>query len=114
MWWKELDTIYEGYRGLSLDQTPHIKGFSDPTMSKSGLNIKNNKMGIASPSLAASSLANDVQFGNPYEQEEVIEGSVSKKEIFQIIDEMSNELDSASPTDRVAIMVLNKLKTRIK
>jgi hypothetical protein len=114
MWADEIHAIYEGYRGLSVDQTPHVKGVSAPTIAKAGLTYKNNKLGIQTPNIAASSLAGDVAFGNPYEQEEVIEGSIPKQEICKIIDEMSNSLDSSNPTDRVAIMALNQLKTRIK
>lgn len=114
MWWKEFDTIYEGYRGISTDQSPHVKGISAPNIGHPGISMRKNKIGINEPSMAADSLAGNVQFGNPYEQEEVVEGSVSKQEICSIIEELSKELDSSNPTDRTALMVLGQLKTRIK
>ena len=118
MWWKELDSAYEticeGYRGISVDQSPHVKNVSAPQLAHPGLSIRNVKLGTAEPSVAADSLAGNVQFGNPYEQEEVIEGAINKKDVCAMIDELSKTLNDSNPTDRAALLVLGQLKTRIK
>lgn len=114
MWLQELGMIYEDWRGLSVDQTPHTKGVQPPQLSKPNLSIRNVKLGTAEPTMAASSQAGQVQFGNPYEQEEVIDIPVSSKKLFSIIQELENNLDSANPTDRSAIMALSTLKKRIQ
>lgn len=114
MWLHELGLIYEDYQGLSVDQTPHTKGVQPPQLAKPNLSFRNVKIGTQEPSMAASSQAGNVMFGNPTEQEEVItDGPISKTKLCNLINYYSNSLDSASPTDRVAIMVLSQLKQEI-
>jgi hypothetical protein len=115
MWLQELGMIYEDYRGLSVDQTPHTKGVQAPQLPKANLSLRNVKIGTQEPTMAASSLAGNVLFGNPVEQEEVIQdGPISRVKLCGLIDQLYNTLDSSSPTDRVALMVLGKLKNEIK
>lgn len=114
MWLQELGVIYEDYRGLSVDQTPHTKGVQAPQLPKANLSIRNVKMGEQTPNMAADSLAGNVMFGNPSEQEEVIDKPISKTKICKYIDEICGTLDSANPVDRMALMSLGKLKTLVK
>lgn len=115
MWLQELGVIYEDYRGLSVDQTPHTKGMQAPQLSKPNLSLRNVKIGTQEPTAAASSLAGNVMFGNPTEQEEVIhDGPVSKLALINLIRSIGAGLDSSAATDRVALMVLGKLEQEIK
>lgn len=115
MWLQDLGLIYEDYRGLSVDQAPTTKGVQAPQLAKPNLSFRNVKIGTQEPTMAASSLAGNVLFGNPTEQEEVIQdGPVSKMSLINLIHNLSAGLDSASATDRVALMVLGKLKNEIK
>jgi len=104
MWWKEFDTIYEGYIGISTDQSPHVKGISSPNIGHPGISMRKNKIGINEPSTAADSLAGNVQFGNPYEQEEVIAGSMSKQEICSIIEELSKDERTLLTMDTLCLL----------
>lgn len=119
MWFQELGEFYErnvveeGYRGLSVDQTPQIKGMQAPTLAKPSLSYRNNKMGTAEPTMAAASGAGNVQFGNPYEQEEEVTGSIEKQAVLNFINELESTLDDANNNDRVALMVLGELKNKI-
>lgn len=113
MWLHELGLIYEDYRGLSVDGTPNTKGVQAPQLPKPNLSIRNVKLGTPEPNMAASSLAGNVMFGNPTEQEEVIDKPISKKKICDYINEICSTLDSSNPTDRMAVMVLSKLKAKV-
>lgn len=115
MWLQELGVIYEDYRGLSVDQTPHTKGVQAPQLPKPNLSIRNVKLGTQEPNMAASSLAGNVMFGNPTEQEEVTQDTpISKVKLCNYIDEICGTLDSVNPADRMALMVLSKLKKLVK
>lgn len=114
MWLKEIGLIYEDYQGLSVDQTPHTKGLQAPELAKPNLSFRNVKIGTQEPNMAAASQAGNVLFGNPTEQEEVVmDGPISRKKLCDLINLLSNTLDSSSPTDRIAIMTLSKLKAEI-
>lgn len=115
MWLQELGVIYEDYRGLASDQTPHTKGVQAPQLPKPNLSIRNVKMGEQVPNMAADSLAGNVMFGNPTEQEEVIDDKpISKTKLCKLIDEICGTLDTVNPADRMALMVLSKLKSQVK
>lgn len=115
MWVQELGLVYEEWRGISVDQTPHTKGIQTPQLANPNLSFRNVKLGTPEPNMAASSVAGNVQFGNPFEQEENIQDKpVSLATICNEIDTLYNSLDSSSPTDRVALMVLGRLKSKIK
>lgn len=114
MWLQELGLVYEDYRGISVDQSPHTKGVQAPQLPKPNLSIRNVKLGTPEPNMASSSLAGNVMFGNPFEQEEdITDKPISKNKLCALIDQMSNELDANSHMDRAAILVLNKLKNKI-
>lgn len=110
MWVQELGLVYEDWRNNTLT----TKGLDAPNQPKPGLTFKNNKIGTTEPTLAASSQAGDVQFGNPYEQEEVISGTVSKQKVCEIIDKMCNQLNDSNQADRIALLSLSTLKENIK
>ncbi len=116
MWVQELGLLYEEWRGLSVDQTPHTKGVQAPQLANPNLSFRNVKIGTQEPTMAASSLAGNVQFGNPFEQEETVQDKpVSLATVCNEIDALcSSSLDSANPTDRVALMSLGRLKTKLK
>lgn len=111
---QELGLLYEEWRGISIDQTPHTKGVHAPQLPNPNLSIRNVKLGTQEPTMAASSLAGNVLFGNPTEQEEVIDTPVSKLTICNIIDQLCQSLDNSSLQDRTALMSLGKLKTIVK
>jgi hypothetical protein len=114
MWLHDIGMIYEDYRGLSTDQAPQTRGVQAPQLAKPNLSFRNVKIGTQEPTMAASSLAGNVMFGNPTEQEEVInDGPISKSKLCNMINGIWATLDSSSPTDRVALMVLGKLKQEI-
>lgn len=108
MWNKELSMIYEN---TILDESrynyPKItKGTVAPQTAGPGLTYKNYKVGMPSNNLGDESQAGNVQFGNPYEQNE-------EYSVLTIIDDELSKLDNSSPTDRVAIMVLSNIKERL-
>lgn len=114
MWLQEISLIYEDSRGLYDRQSAQRKDLQAPQLSKPNLSIRNVKLGTPEPNMAASSLAGNVMFGNPMEQEEEIhDGPISKLKLLNLIDQLTSGLDSSSPTDRVALMVLGKLKREI-
>jgi hypothetical protein len=104
-WIDDLGNVYE--KEVINEQI--VRGSVAPT-ERPNLTYRNNKLGIVPNNLAADSLAGNVQFGNPYEQEEEI-SDIDK--ILKEIDVLMSDLDESSPTDRVAIMVLGKLKNKI-
>ena len=112
-WKKELSIIYEKgvlneeYGGLRYEHPKITRGTVAPQTAGDGLSYKNNKLGVRSNNLGDESQAGNVPFGNPYEQNEEIS-------IESIIDEEMSKLDNSSPTDRVAIMVLGKIKEKVK
>lgn len=112
-WNKELSMIYEKsilceeYSGLRYDHPKITRGTVAPQSAGDGLSYKNNKIGVQSNNLGDESQAGNVPFGNPYEQNEEVS-------VTSIIDEEMAKLDNSSPTDRVAIMVLGKIKEKIK
>lgn len=114
MWSTELGEIYESYQGTLIDRTPTIQGVKAPQQANPGNTYNNNKLGTATPNIAAQSLAGNVQFGNPYEQEETIEGDISKHDMFVLIDGLASTLDENNHADRMALLVLGQLKTKIK
>lgn len=115
MWSQELELVYEEWRTLGTDQTPQTKYTQTPQLSKPNLSIRNTKIGTQNPNMYSSSEAGNVAFGNPSEQEETISNTpVGKADICNYIDALGMELDGSSITDRVALMVLSKLKNKIK
>lgn len=120
MWIHDLGEFYEdnlleeGWGGLSIARKKGTHGVKEPELAKPGLSYRNNKIGMNEPTMAASSTAGNVQFGNPYEQEEGMGGPMAKKaDIAQEIEKSLRSLDDASPSDRVAIMEISKLKERL-
>lgn len=120
MWLHELSQIYdnrliqEEFKGLRIDHPRITKGVSAPQLASPGHTYKNNKLGMTIPNNAAESLAGNVPFGNPYEQEEGVEDApVSRNWLSGEIDKLMETLDESSPTDRVAMMVLAQLKQKI-
>jgi hypothetical protein len=121
MWMHELSNIYakdllmEEMRGLRYDYAKIAGGMSAPDEAGRGLTYKNTKLGMEVPNLAADSLAGNVQFGNPYEQEEGLDDvPISRNKILSEIEKLMGDLNESSPTDRVALMVLGQLKQKIK
>jgi hypothetical protein len=106
----EKEVISESVSGLRYDHPRIPRGVMAPQTAGGNLSYRNNKLGLDVPNLAADSLAGNVQFGNPHEQEESV---CSKGMVIKEIDNLLSDLDESSPTDRVAIMVLGKLKERI-
>lgn len=104
-WINDLGDVYE--KGVINEQI--VRGTAAPSENPN-LSYRNNKLGIVPNNLAADSLAGNVQFGNPYEQEEEV-SDIAK--VLKEIDFLMADLDGSSPTDRVAIMVLGKLKNKI-
>lgn len=110
----EKEVISEGYRGLSVDRKLTARGVQSPTESKPNLSIRNNKMGTQTPTMAASSKAGNVQFGNPYEQEEMVGKEINKSDVMEKINNILNSLDEDSPADRVALLEITKLRDEIE
>lgn len=119
MWIEDLGEFYEknviteGWGGLSMDfkkTNPKVKA---PNLAAPSLSYRNNKLGTKEPSMGNHSVAGNVQFGNPYEQEEGVSGDMPKQEILNLISELEQGLDGSDNADRVALMTLNKLKERI-
>jgi hypothetical protein len=106
----EKEMFVEHVGGLRYDHPKITRGVVAPQTAGKNLSYKNNKLGLDIPNLASDSLAGNVQFGNPYEQEETV---CKVSEVLKEIDELCNELDENSATDRVALMVLGKLKQKI-
>jgi len=105
-WMKDIGNIY--------DNEPITESWKNATPAGDKLSYRNNKMGMGVSNMAADSLAGNVQFGNPYEQEEVlVDGSMDKQELLGEIDKLLSGLSDSSPTDRVAVMVLSQLKKKI-
>lgn len=104
-WINDLGDVYE--KNVINEQI--VRGSVAPQHDPN-LSYRNNKLGLPINNLSADSLAGNVQFGNPYEQEEEPNGVDM---VIREIDNLMSELDNASPTDRVAIMVLGKLKEKI-
>lgn len=115
MWVQELGLLYEDWRTLGNDQTPSTKYAPNPVVAKPNLSIRNYKIGTQQPSILAASEAGNVPFGNPTEQEEeIINKNISNLKVINLINSEISKLDHASPTDRVALMVLENLKNKIK
>lgn len=121
MWIHDLGEFYEenlleeGWGGLSIARKKGTHGVQAPEMAKPGLSYRNNKVGYKEPTMAAGSESGNVQFGNPYEQEEgIMGGAMAKKtDMLREIENSLRSLDDASPADRVAIMEISKLKERL-
>lgn len=109
----EKNLIQEGWKGLSTHAIKKTHGLQDPQLAKPGLSYRNNKLGTSEPTMAGSSVAGNVQFGNPYEQEEG-EALISKQEVMNKINNILEFLDEDSPADRVALMEISKLREEIK
>jgi hypothetical protein len=115
-WIEDLGNVYddeilkENVNGLRYDHPKITRGTVAPQTAGKNLSYRNNKLGLDIPNLAADSVAGNVQFGNPYEQEETV---CKVSEVLKEIEELCNELDENSATDRVALMVLGKLKQKI-
>ena len=107
-WVTDLGLIYEEWRGVTVDSTPHIRHQTRATENPK-LSIGNRKLGTVVPNLAANSLAGNVPFGNTFnsEQEEEISGPA------RFIKEELAQLNPSNPTDRVAILALNNVLTKI-
>lgn len=101
MWFHDLSDMYENILNEGY-------GAYDPSRNSVP------RIGIQSPNLAALSQAGNVQFGNPTEQEEIIDGNLSKRDLFRELSSLASKLDSASPTDRVALLMLSQLKKKFK
>jgi hypothetical protein len=112
-WIQDLGEVYdknviqENVSGLRYDHPKITRGTIAAQTAGGNLSYRNNKLGLDVPNLAADSLAGNVQFGNPYEQEEEPE---FRNKLLKKIEELSSDLSESSPTDRVAIMVLGQLK----
>ena len=121
MWINELGKIYgdqiitEETRGIRVDSPKITGGMKSPHDSGQGLGYRGMKVAEISQNAAADSLAGNVPFGNPHEQEEGLDDApVSRNQVFSEIDKLMKDLSDSSPTDRVALMVLGQLKQKLK
>ena len=111
-WVKELAILNEGVIRFPSD-SPTIDRTPQSREGKSS--YRNNKLGLTQPSQHDLSVANDIPFGNPFEQEEEIEEKlVSKKEILSKIESLIKELNPQNPQDLVAVATLSELKEHVK
>jgi hypothetical protein len=106
-WINDLGNVYEKnvieeqiVRGSVAPQTDH------------NLSYRNNKLGLEVPNLAADSLAGNVRFGNPHEQEET--KVKSNDALIKELDLLEKDLNPANTNDRVALMVLGKLRQKFQ
>jgi hypothetical protein len=108
MWNSELSSIYENnVLNEDLYSNPKVtRGTIAPQTAGQGLSYKNYKAGLPVNNLGDESQAGNVQFGNPYEQNEEVS-------VISLIDAELSNLDGNSPTDRVAIDVLGKIKKKL-
>lgn len=102
------EILEEGWGGLAMDKPP-VRNIKTPQETTMSLSYKGNRIGGPEMNLAKMSASSGQ---NPYEQEEVF-GSIDKGELFDIIDELSEELDNKSHQDQVALMILGKLKKKL-
>jgi hypothetical protein len=120
MWMDELSKIYgnqlitEETRGLRVDFPKIAGGMKSPHDPGQGLGYRGMKVAEISQNAVADSLAGNVPFGNPHEQEEGLDDApVSRNRVFSEIDKLMGDLNESSPTDRVALMVLGQLKQKL-
>ena len=113
MWQKELGQIYSESWNNSVNTTPPTRGIMSPTVNPK-LSMTNYKVGTPEINIAALSQAGDVPFGNPTEQEEVRSFPIDSQKVFDLIDELSSNLDINNNNDRNTLMVLSKLKSSLQ
>lgn len=121
MWMKELSSVYNDHlileqtRGIRVDSPKIAGGMKSPHDVGQGLGYRGMKVAEISQNAAADSLAGNVPFGNPHEQEEGVDDApVSRNRVFSEIDKLMGDLNESSPTDRVALMVLGQLKQKLR
>ena len=106
----EKEILEENVDGLRYNHPKITRGVVAAQSAGPNLSYRQYKIGLDTPNMAADSVAGNVQFGNPHEQEETV---CSVSEILKEIENLISDLDESSPTDRVAIMALSKLKQKI-
>ncbi len=111
-WVKEMGVITENVVRFPTD-SPTIDRSAQGREARSS--YRNNKIGMVSPNQGEMSIANEVPFGNPFEQEEEIdEKLISKKEILNKINSFFEDLNPQNPQDLVAVATLAEFKEYVK